>query len=391
MDYEFDRVIDRRSTDSFKWNMNRQVFGTADVLPMWVADMDFRVPEQVIEALVRRASHGLFGYPCKPDTFYEAVMSWFERHYGWTIRKEWIVATPGVVPALCTAMTAFTAPGDGIVFQPPVYYLFEQSVRNNGRRALENRLRCCEDEYSFDMDDLQEKAGEAKMLILCSPHNPVGRVWTKGELKNILKVCSENEIFLFSDEIHADLVFPGQRHIPAGLPGTLKENLICAYSASKTFNLAGLGLSINVIPGKRTREKFQQALQASALWLSNIFGMVGTEAAYRHGDEWLAKLMVYMEDNYRLVRNELARKVPEIRVPRPQATYLLWMDCRGMGMTDEELEDFFVKKAKLGLDTGKMFGPGGEGFMRMNIACPRSTVQKALDSLATAWDQRGRT
>ena len=388
MEFDFDRVIDRRNTDSFKWNMNAQVFGTEDVIPMWVADMDFRVPEQVIEALRERAGHGIFGYPFKPDSFFDAVTGWFERRYGWTIRRDWIVATPGVVPALVTAINAFTRPDDGVIFQPPVYYLFGSSVRNNDRKPLENRLIRYGGEYSMDLEDLQAKAGEASMLVLCSPHNPVGRVWSRGELKVLMKICRENDLLLFSDEIHADLVFPGHRHIPSGLPGTMRENLICAYSASKTFNLAGLGLSINVIPGKRTREKFQQALQASALWLSNIFGRVGTEAAYRHGDRWLDALMEYVEGNYRLLKDELAARVPEIEVPRPEATYLIWMDCRKMGMTDQELSDFFVHEAGLGLDAGTMFGPGGEGFMRMNVACPRSTVREAVDRIAEAWSSQ---
>lgn len=384
--YDFDEVIDRRGTDSFKWNMNREVFGTDDVIPMWVADMDFRVPGEVIDALAERAGHGLFGYPVKPDSFFDAVMGWFERHYGWTIKRDWIVTTPGVVPALCTAIDAFTDPGDGVIFQPPVYYLFDRSVRTNGRRPLENRLVCYEGEYSLDLNDLQEKAGEARMLILCSPHNPVGRVWTRGELKKILRICDENDIMLFSDEIHADLVFPGSRHIPSGLPGTMRENLICAYSASKTFNLAGLGLSVNVIPGRRTRERFREALEASALWLSNIFGRVGTEAAYRHGDIWLSELMVYLEGNCRLVRKELDG-LRGISAVMPEATYLMWLDCREMGMDDDQLEDFFVNRAGLGLDAGRMFGPGGEGFMRINVACPRSTLKLALERLKTALTQ----
>lgn len=379
MEFDFDRVIPRRGTDSFKWNMNGEVFGTDDILPMWVADMDFKAPGEVIDALVGRAEHGIFGYPFKPDSFFEAVTGWFERQYGWTVKRDWIVTTPGVVPALCSAITAFTGPGDGVIFQPPVYYLFDRSVRNNGRTPVENRLGVFDGEYSIDLDDLRKKAEKAKMLILCSPHNPVGRIWTRGELKTVMKICRENDLFLFSDEIHADLLFPGGRHVPSGLPGTMRENLICAYSASKTFNLAGLGLSINIIPGRKTRERFQQALQAGALWLTNIFGRVGTEAAYRHGDQWLAALMRYIEGNYRLVRDRLEQTTPRIKVRRPQATYLLWLDCRGMGMTDEELEEFFVKKLKLGLDAGKMFGPGGEGYMRMNIACPRATLHQALE------------
>ena len=377
----FDEVIKRRGTDSFKWNMNREVFGREDLLPMWVADMDFRAPREVLDALHERVSHGIFGYPRKPDSFFEAVIGWFQKKYGWTIKKDWIVTTPGVVPALCTALNAFTEPEDGVIYQPPVYYLFRSSVMNNGRKPLENQLILYGDEYSMDLDDLQEKAKEASMLVLCSPHNPVGREWTKGELKIVLKICRENDLLLFSDEIHADLVFPGHTHIPSGLPGTMNENLICSYSASKTFNLAGLGLSLNVIPGKRTRKKFEEALEAQALYLSNIFGRVGTEAAYRHGYQWLRELMDYVEGNTLFTEEFLAENIPEIRLLRPQATYLLWLDCRGMNMTDQELQDFFVNEARLGLDAGTMFGPGGEGFMRMNVACPRSTLKKALSRI----------
>ncbi|MBD3278141.1 MAG: putative C-S lyase [Candidatus Aegiribacteria sp.] len=381
MESVFDEVIQRRGTDSFKWNMNQEVFGRQDLLPMWVADMDFRAPSAVMKALHERVSHGVFGYPFKPDSFFEAVIGWFQKKYGWTVKKDWIVTTPGVVPALCTALNAFTSPDEGVIYQPPVYYLFKSSVEKNGRKPLENQLILYGDEYSMDLDDLQEKAKEASMLVLCSPHNPVGRVWTKGELKIVFKICRENDLLLFSDEIHADLVFPGQTHIPSGLPGTMRENLICSYSASKTFNLAGLGFSLNVIPGKRTRKKFNEVLEAQALYLSNIFGRVGTEAAYRHGYQWLRELMDYVQGNTLFTEEFLEKNIPEIRLLRPQATYLLWLDCRGMNMTDEELQDFFVNEAGLGLDAGTMFGPGGEGFMRMNVACPRSTLEEALTRL----------
>jgi len=384
MDSRFDKRIERRGTDSFKWNRNQEMFGTEDVLPMWVADMDFRTSEEVIRALTERVSHGVFGYPCMPDSFFDTVISWFQRRYGWTISRDWIVTSPGVVPALSMAITEFTDPDDGIIYQPPVYYLFKSSIEKNGRRALANQLICYEGDYSMDLDDLAEKAGEARMLVLCSPHNPVGRVWTRGELKHVVRLCQEREILLFSDEIHADLVFPGSRHIPSGIPRSMKENLICAYSASKTFNLAGLGLSFNVIPGKRTRQRFMSALDAHGMYLSNIFGSTGTEAAYRHGEQWLDDVMCYIEGNFEVVRDRLSESDSGIRVDKPQATYLLWLDCRSLGMSDEELEDFFVSRARLGLDAGRMFGPGGEGFMRMNIACPRSIVEEAMERLTAA-------
>lgn len=384
MSNRFDEIIDRRNSDSLKWNVMDRVFGRDDLIPMWVADMDFRVPDPVIEALRKRTEHGVFGYAVIADSFYESIMGWFERRYGWSIKKKWIVATHGVVPGLCTVLNTFTDEGDGVLIQPPVYYLFKDSVNANGRILLTSELVYCRGEYSLNLDELKEKAKEARMMILCSPHNPTGRVWTRGELKKIVKICAENEVFLFSDEIHADLVYPGSRHIPAGVLHSGNEGIICAYSTSKTFNLAGLELSVMIIPGKRTREKFQEVLKAQCLHMSNVYGIVATEAAYTSGDQWLNELMEYLLGNYLYVKDFLEESIRGISVIRPQATYLLWLDCSGLNMTDEQLSNLFVNEARLGLDAGPMFGPGGEGFMRMNIACPRTVLEEAMNRLASA-------
>ncbi len=385
MKYDFDRIVDRRGTDSVKWNVSRSMFGSDDVLPMWVADMDFRAPLPVLNAIIERTGEGILGYTMLRESFYEAVADWFRRRFGWKIGKKWTVPSPGVVPAICTAIRAFTEPGDGVVYQPPVYQLFERSIVGMERKPVPNRLVFREREYSIDFDDLEEKLKTAKMMILCSPHNPVGRVWTRGELKVMAGMCAEHDVLLFSDEIHADLVYPGYGHVPAGAAGTAGEKLICAYSIGKTFNLAGLGASYNIIPGKETRKRFEEAQKGHALDTPRVFDGVALEAAYRHGVEWLDELLSYLRENCRMIVDELPKRVPGIKVTMPQATYLLWLDCRDMGMSQQRLERFFASEAGLGLNTGTSFGPGGEGFMRMNVACPRSLLEEALERVSTAW------
>lgn len=385
MKYDFDSPVDREGTDCMKWDYLEAFFGRGDLNALWVADMDFKAPPEILEPVISRAEHGVFGYTAKPEGFYEAVINWFEKRYSWTIEKEWIVATPGVVPALNLAIQTFTEPGDGIIIQPPVYFPFEESIRLNGRRTLNNQLLLAENSYSMDMADLEKKAADASMLILCSPHNPVSRVWEKDELQEMERICRENGLLVFSDEIHADIVFKPAVHLPtATVSGYLKNHTIAAYATSKTFNLAGLQLSVNIIPDEELREGFENSIARLHMNMSNIFGITATQAAYAKGGNWLDQLLEYLWENYLAADSYMKEHIPEIRVLKPEGTFLLWLDCRDLDLTDDMLASLFVNKAKLALTNGSMFGPGGSGFMRINIACPRRNLLKALDSLEQA-------
>lgn len=385
MKYNFDSPVDREGTDCMKWDYLEAFFGRGDLNALWVADMDFKAPPEILEPVISRAEHGVFGYTAKPEGFYEAVINWFEKRYSWTIEKEWIVATPGVVPALNLAIQTFTEPGDGIIIQPPVYFPFEESIRLNGRRTLNNQLLLAENSYSMDMADLEKKAADASMLILCSPHNPVSRVWEKDELQEMERICRENGLLVFSDEIHADIVFKPAVHLPtATVSGYLKNHTIAAYATSKTFNLAGLQLSVNIIPDEELREGFENSIARLHMNMSNIFGITATQAAYAKGGNWLDQLLEYLWENYLAADSYMKEHIPEIRVLKPEGTFLLWLDCRDLDLTDDMLASLFVNKAKLALTNGSMFGPGGSGFMRINIACPRRNLLKALDSLEQA-------
>lgn len=385
MKYDFDSPVDREGTDCMKWDYLEAFFGRGDLNALWVADMDFKAPPEILEPVISRAEHGVFGYTAKPEGFYEAVINWFEKRYSWTIEKEWIVATPGVVPALNLAIQTFTEPGDGIIIQPPVYFPFEESIRLNGRRTLNNQLLLAENSYSMDMADLEKKAADASMLILCSPHNPVSRVWEKDELQEMERICRENGLLIFSDEIHADIVFKPAVHLPtATVSGYLKNHTIAAYATSKTFNLAGLQLSVNIIPDEELREGFENSIARLHMNMSNIFGITATQAAYAKGGNWLDQLLEYLWENYLAADSYMKEHIPEIRVLKPEGTFLLWLDCRDLDLTDDMLASLFVNKAKLALTNGSMFGPGGSGFMRINIACPRRNLLKALDSLEQA-------
>ncbi|HOP26627.1 MAG TPA: PatB family C-S lyase [Candidatus Sabulitectum sp.] len=387
MKHNFDTPIDRSGTSCLKWDYLQAFFGKEDLNALWVADMDFKTPPEILEPLIERAKHGVFGYTAKPEGFYQSVIQWFLKRYGWSIERDWIVATPGVVPALNLAIQTFTEPGEGIIIQPPVYFPFEESIRLNERRVLNNQLLLNEDRYVINFEDLERRAGNASMLVLCSPHNPVSRVWTREELEEIGRICRQNDLMVFSDEIHADIVFPPHRHMPtAAVNEFLRENSICAYATSKTFNLAGLQLSVNIIPQEVIRNRFKESLAKLHMNMSNIFGIVGTQAAYANGGEWLDQLLEYLWGNYLEVASFLRSKIPGISVLEPQGTFLLWLDCRGLGLSDDELASLFVNRAKLALSGGSMFGPGGEGFMRMNIACPRKNLMDALSSLEKALD-----
>ena len=386
---DFDRIIDRKGTSSVKYDMRGEIFGNRDVDPMWVADMDFPVPEAVSEALKERASHPIYGYSVMSDSYFEAFIEWQKRRHDWEISKESVLFSPGIVTGVNLLVRSLTRPGDRIIVQPPVYFPFFSAVEKNDRKLLYNQLIEKEGNYSMDFDDLEKKLKEgAKMLILCSPHNPVGRSWTLDELQTAGDLCVKYGAVIISDEIHCDLVFNPYRHIPmAKISGDIEQQTVTCLSTSKTFNLAGLFTSQIIIQNEEHRKAYQKEMDKVHL-SPNIFGMVASEAAYRHGDAWLDELLDYLWNNYLLVKDFLGERLPRIGLTAPEATYLLWLDFRDYGLPEKELNTLLTDKAGIGMNMGSMFGPGGKGFQRMNIACPRPVVEKALESLDNNLESR---
>lgn len=380
--YDFDTVINRRGTNSEKWDMKGE-----DILPMWVADMDFRAPEPVIDAIVDRAKHGIFGYSLYSDSYYDSIIKWQEKRNHWSIKREWIKYSPGVVPAINILIKALTRPGDKIIIQPPVYYPFFKAIANNGCQLLENPLKYENKIYTMDFEDLEEKAKDprAKLFILCSPHNPVGRVWTKDELVRLGEICLKNDIIVISDEIHSDLIYKGYNHIPfASISEEFAQNSITCTAPSKTFNMAALKTSCIFIPNEKHQKLYENVMESVGLSEGNVFGAVALEAAYTYGEEWLEQLLDYIKGNLEFLKEYVAGNIPEVEVIEPEGTYLVWLDCRKLGMDAKTLEEFMLNKAKLWLDEGYIFGKQGEGFERINIACPRSILQEGLNRLEKA-------
>ncbi|HOX11853.1 MAG TPA: MalY/PatB family protein [Spirochaetia bacterium] len=388
--YDFDTVPDRVPTGCVKWSARRELCGEEDAIPLWVADMDFPVAPEIQEAIRARAEHPIYGYPVRQDGFYESLTGWTRRRYGWEIRREWICYSPGIVPAVNLAVLAFTRPGDKVVIQSPVYYPFGAAVLNNGRRLLDNPLRLEGDRYVMDLPDLERKIdSRTKLLILCSPHNPVGRVWTREELSALAELCARKNLVVVSDEIHADIVMPGRRHTCfAAISEDAASRSLTCLAVSKTFNLAGLCTANVVIPDRRLRDGFSTAAGNLGLGTSNVFGIAAQEAAYTKGEPWLEELIRYVRGNYLRLKTVLEGGIPGIRVLPLEGTYLAWADCRGLGMSDPELKDFFLHKAKVWLDEGIKFGTGGSGFQRFNLACPRATLDAALDRILSAYEAR---
>jgi cystathionine beta-lyase len=383
MKYDFDRVIDRRKTGSMKWD-----FCESDVLPMWVADMDFESPREVIDAMVRRAEHGIFGYTPATSSYHDSVIGWIKKRHGWEIQRKWIITTPGVVPALSLAVLAYTQPGDRIIIQSPVYHLFEPIIKNNGRQIIENTLKSVDGRYEMDFDQLEKSftfGARTRMMILCSPHNPVGRVWERDELMRLAKICADHEVLIVSDEIHSDIIINGYKHTPiAMLSDKIANNVITCTSASKTFNLAGLECSNIIIPNKKLFNQFNSITENIWIKGSNIFGMVATEAAYRHGKGWLEQLLVYLKNNYDFLVSYLNEHIPQIRITPLEGTYLVWLDFRELGLPSNEIKDILQRRARVLLEDGSVFGDGGEGFQRINIACPKALLKDALNRISEA-------
>jgi cystathionine beta-lyase len=394
MRYDFDRVIERRGTNSAKWDETEALFGSADVLPMWVADMDFPVARPITEALERRIQHEVWGYTRPGESLLEAIVDRIRRKYGWHVDPEWIQFTPGAVSALHASIRAFTRPGDEVVIQGPVYYPFWAAIRNSGCAVANNPLKLVDGRYEMDCEDLAQTFGprqmltatpsRARMMILCSPHNPVGRVWTREELMRAGEIVIANDGIVVSDEVHCELLFDGAIHTPfAAISGEFERHSVVCMSATKSFNLAGLAASAVIIPDPKLRNAFTVA-RTGILPRPSALAFSALEAAFRHGDEWLEQLLEYLQGNLDFTASYLAGRVPRVRLVRPEGTYLVWLDCRDLGMEPMELRRFMREQAKVGLDDGYLFGPSGAGFQRMNIACPRATLEEGLRRIEAA-------
>lgn len=386
MEYNFDAVFDRHGTNSAKWDFADQFFKTKDVLPMWVADMDFRAPEPVIDAIRKIAEFGIFGYTRVPDSYYEALIGWMKRRHHWDIQREWVVLTPGVVPAIRILVKAFTNPGDQVIVQTPVYYPFFDAIKDNGCEILENPLKFDGEQYAMDLADLETKIGpRTKMILVCSPHNPVGRVWTEGELRRLGELCVKNSILVVSDEIHEDIVYDGFKHVPfTAVSKEFANRAIVCTAASKTFNLPGLKASNIIISEPELRNHFCTVARSCGMGSPNMFGIAATEAGYHYGELWLGQLLKYLRGNIEFLTDFVAKRIPGLTIAQPQGTYLLWLDFRNCGIEPGRLAKFIREDAKVGLEAGTLFGCREDGFERMNIACPRSILADGLRRIERA-------
>ena len=383
----FDLVIDRRNTNSLKHDFAKENNLPEDVLPMWGADMDFKAAPCVIEALQKSVDHGIFGYSDTKDDYYDIVVSWFRDHFDFVPEREWLVKTPGVVYALAMAVRALTKEGEAVIIQPPVYYPFYNVINNNKRKLIESPLVYADGKYTIDFEDFENKIkdNDVKLFILCSPHNPVCRVWTKDELQKLGEICKKYGVYVVSDEIHCDFTWEGNPHtvFTQACPDMADRVIICT-APSKTFNVAGLQLSNIWIPGADIREKYQAEIAGSGYTVMNNLGIVACKAAYKGGYEWSLELKKYIKGNLDYIRDFLKENIPEIKLVEPEGTYFAWLDCSGLGMTADELDDLIINKAKLWLDAGKIFGEIANQFQRVVLACPREIIVKAMDQLKEA-------
>jgi cystathionine beta-lyase len=388
--YNFDEIIERRGTGSSKWDDFAGRFpgyDVADAIPMWVADMDFRCPDEVVDAIKEKAAFGIYGYPCyEKEKLTSAVQDWLKRRHGWEIDKRWIVTTSGVVPAVTYAVQAFTEPGDGVIIQTPVYYPFKnRCIKLNNRIAVENPLIEEDGVYSIDFEDFEKKASDknTKLFILCSPHNPVGRVWSRDEIEKMVEICRKHDVLIFSDEIHSDLIMHGSKHTATG--SVSNSNLISAYAPSKTFNLAGLKTSVIIIPDIEIRKRYMNRISANEAGGFNTFGQAALVAAYTHGDGYLEELIDYIDGNLKYAQSFINENIPGVSAGKTEGTYFLWADFRGTGLTTEEINRTVLEKAKIAGDLGEWFGSEGRGFIRLNLACPRSVVKEAMERIKRAF------
>ncbi|RYY75296.1 MAG: putative C-S lyase [Gammaproteobacteria bacterium] len=383
--FDFDAPISRENTNAVKFDGRQYYFGTKDVIPAWVADMDFAVPECITRALQERLQHPVFGYTLYPESLYESIIEWFWRRHGWKIEREWILMAPGVVPSLFAAVLAFANESDGVIVQPPVYFPFFSAVTTNRRKLILNPLREIDGRYEIDLEHLEMCAQQgAKLLMLCTPHNPVGRVWTQQELTSVLNIARKYNLVILSDDIHCDLIYPGNTHTMLGKLAQPGDRIITTIAPNKTFNIPGLGLSALVITDAVQRNAMKQAFETLHVGNTNPLSIAAFEAAYRGGDEWLYELMIYLQTTRNYVSDYLLKNIPQIKMTKSEATYLLWLDCREMGMSDSQLRDFFIQKCKVGMNPGKVFGEAGAGFMRLNIGTRKAAIEQILLSIDDA-------
>ena len=386
MKHNFDELIDRKGTECKKWDTYAD-----DVIPMWIADTDFKCPQPVVDAMVKRAQHGIFGYPVNVVNFEESIVNWQKKRFGWNIETDWVEYTPAVIPAIVYAMRAFTEPGDNVVIQMPAYHPFHDIIPNNGRHILGNNLILNADgSYSVDFENLEQLLSKKRtsMFLLCSPHNPVGKCFSREELTRISELCLKHNVFVVSDEIHSDIVYKGHQHIPFGsLSQAAADNCVVCVNPSKTFNIAGVRTGAAVIPNRRNHDLFYKPLEDLKAYGRTIFGTLPIEVAYNECEYYADQLLEYLTGNLEYLNKFIAERVPQIKVTPMQATYLVWLNCKALNMAPKELNTFFLEKAKVAMNEGSTFGPGGAGFMRMNIACPRSRLVEGLHRIEAAVKQ----
>lgn len=389
MKYNFDAVTDRFHTDCMKWDMLEMKYGSKDMVPMWVADMDFKAPDEVVAALTKRAEHGIFGYGIKCQDYYQSICDWFKRRHGFEFSRANMLYMPGVVPGLNYSIRTYSKEGDGVTVLTPIYEPFYKVIRNTKRTVVECALTLKGSQYEINFEELEKCLVRSSMMLLCSPHNPAGRVWTKEELEKIGELCEKHDVILVSDEIHCDLVFDGYKHLPtASVNETLLNRTIMLVSPSKTFNIAGLQAATVVVPNKELFDRFVGTVIEYGIGMTNVFAIEGSKAAYTYGDEWLDEVIAYIRGNYEYVKTFLAENLPQIKCLELQATYLMWLDLREITTQDEEVVDLIEKQAKIAGETGTIFGTNGAGFYRLNIATQRANVEEAMKRLLGAVKNR---
>lgn len=389
MRYNFDKHIERSNTASIKHDLKDIIFGTKDVIPFWVADMDFETPDFIRESVIKRAMHPVYGYTFRDDAYYQSIIGWMNRRYQWEIEKDWILFSPGVVPALNMAILAFSNPGDEIIVQPPVYFPFFSAVKDHNRTLVYNQLIKRDADYGIDFDLFEKQAQTAKLFVLSNPHNPVGRCWNAEELNKLATICLKNNVLVLSDEIHSDLVLPpNKHHVFAALSKEISEITVTLHAPSKTFNLAGLSSSSVIIENPELRKKMKTVLQSMHIEMGNIFGIEATKAAFNYGEPWLEQLLKYIQLNVNETVSFLNKNLPEVNIFVPEATYMIWLDFSFTGLLDEELRNKMIHEAGLGLSPGKDFGPGGSQMMRLNVACPKEILMKGLEQMASVFRKK---
>lgn len=388
MKYDFDKLIDRRDNATYKWDQSERLFGRKDILPLWVADMDFEPPREVRDAIVARAEAGIYGYTIRTQAYSDAIVGWMARRHGWAVEPEWLTsATPGVVPQLSVVVQEFTKPGDGVILQSPVYYPFYDVIRMNGRTVVDNPLVLQDGRFVMDFELLERQAKEAKLLLLCTPHNPGGRVWTREELERVADIARRNDLIVVADEIHHDLVYSGHKHTPfASLSEDAAQRTVTCIAPSKTFNLAGLQVAGTIIPNAGIRGRYNAALKTLSIHMESYFGVTAMETSYRHGDEWLDQLLAYLEGNRDALLDFFATRLPQVKVMRPEGTYMAWLDCTAISGDPQELKRIMFERAGVAFSEGSVFGEAGKGHLRVNFACPRSLLLQALGQFTDAVD-----